>query len=354
MYGLTVKGLTKSFDSTLVIENLSFEASAGEFCVLLGPSGCGKSTILRLIAGLERADEGEIYIGGRRVDELTPRERDVAMVFQSYALYPHLSVQQNLAFPLKMRKAPKAEIDGKVREAAELLGIEELLARKPRELSGGQRQRVAMGRAIVRSPKLFLFDEPLSNLDAKLRMAMRVELAALHRKLGITTVYVTHDQVEAMTLGDKIILLDAGRIRQAGPPGELYSRPKDLFVATFMGSPRINLIEGRLVSDGDRVSFTSRVLTVEVPFPSGLENHIGKDIILGIRHEALSPGKGPLKGTVDVVENIGSEAIVFFSAGEYRRLSARAPADFVGTAGDEITLGVDAGGLHFFHKGERI
>jgi ABC-type sugar transport system ATPase subunit len=222
MAGLEVIKLNKSFGGSRVIDNVSFDVSDGEFCILLGPSGCGKSTILRLIAGLERQDSGEIRIGGMEVSELTPRERDMAMVFQSYALYPHMTARENIAFPLKMKGAAKEEIKKKTEEVAGLLDIGEFLDRKPAELSGGQRQRVALGRAIVRSPKLFLFDEPLSNLDAKLRFAMRVELARLHKRLNTTMLYVTHDQVEAMTLGEKIILIDEGRVQQIGSPQEIY------------------------------------------------------------------------------------------------------------------------------------
>jgi ABC-type sugar transport system ATPase subunit len=354
MAGLAVKGLTKAFGRQKVIEGLSFEASEGEFCVLLGPSGCGKSTVLRLIAGLERPDAGEIHIGDTLVNELDPSERDVAMVFQSYALYPHMDVYENMAFPLKVKKLPKDEIEKKVGDAARLLGMEGLLRRKPRELSGGQRQRAAMGRAIVRSPKLFLFDEPLSNLDARLRTAMRVELASLHKKLGITTVYVTHDQVEAMTLADRIILIEDGRLRQRGTPRELYGSPANIFAATFMGSPRINLIAGRLTREGDRVHFTSDVLSIEVPDGAELEGYIGKDITLGVRHEALAPGPGPLKGVVELVEHIGSETVVFFRAGGYSKLAARAAASFECRAGEEIALEIDARSLHFFYEGERI
>jgi len=246
--GLTVHDLTKKYGGKTVLDKVSFTVDKGEFCILLGPSGCGKSTILRIIAGLEQQDGGEIHIEGRDVAQLTPAQRDVAMVFQSYALYPHMNVFENLAFPLKINKTPHREIAGKVQEAARLLSIEELLRRKPRELSGGQRQRVAIGRAIVRNPRLFLFDEPLSNLDAKLRAGMRVELAKLHRRLQTTMLYVTHDQVEAMTLGSKIVILENGLVRQIGTPDEVYDLPANLFVAGFIGSPAINFIEGSLAS----------------------------------------------------------------------------------------------------------
>ena len=242
MANLKINSLNKSFGTTNVINDISFEVKEGEFCILLGPSGCGKTTVLRLIAGLESQDEGEIFIGDKEVSNLTPKERDIAMVFQSYALYPHMSVYDNMAFSLNMQKKARQEIDNKVRETAALLGMEELLDRKPKELSGGQRQRVAIGRSIVRDPKLFLFDEPLSNLDAKLRSSMRVELARLHETLKATTVYVTHDQVEAMTLGEKIIVFDKGKIQQTGTPDDIYNRPANLFVASFIGTPQINLV----------------------------------------------------------------------------------------------------------------
>jgi ABC-type sugar transport system ATPase subunit len=311
MGGLTVTGLTKSFGGKAVIDNVSFEVAEGEFAILLGPSGCGKSTILRLVAGLDGQDAGDVAIGGTVVNDLPPRARDVAMVFQSYALYPHLS-----------------------------------------ELSGGQRQRVAMGRALVRKPRIFLFDEPLSNLDAKLRAAMRLELAALHRKLGITMLYVTHDQVEAMTLGDTIILLEEGRIRQSGPPRELYEKPQNIFAATFIGSPQINLIHGTAREDG---GFASEALTLE---DAGLAGLAGRPVTLGIRPEALSPGDGPLSGTIELVEHIGSESLVHFTAGDTRagdtRLVARAAADFEGRPGDAIAFSLDTRNLHYFHEGVRI
>jgi ABC-type sugar transport system ATPase subunit len=351
--GLKVTGLRKSFGSNMVIDGLDFEVERGELCILLGPSGCGKSTVLRLIAGLEQEDEGDIYLGGRRVNDLPPRDRDIAMVFQSYALYPHLSAYENMAFPLRVKRLPRDQIDRKVRETAALLGLEGLLGRKPSELSGGQRQRVAMGRAIVRDPGLFLFDEPLSNLDAKLRAAMRVELAGLHRKLGATMLYVTHDQVEAMTLGEKIILLEGGRLRQVGTPRELYEMPLSLFAASFIGSPQINLLEGRLASEGG-LFFRSEPFTMEVPPGAGVGGHAGEDVTLGIRPESLLPGEGPIKGEIELVEHIGSESIVYVRAGGGARLAARARADFEGKAGETISLDVDAHGLHFFRRGKRI
>jgi ABC-type sugar transport system ATPase subunit len=280
------------------------------------------------------------------------------MVFQSYALYPHLSVFENLAFPLRIGKHGKAEIEEKVKDAARLLGIEGLLERKPAQLSGGQRQRVAMGRALVRKPRIFLFDEPLSNLDAKLRAAMRLELAALHRKLGITMLYVTHDQVEAMTLGDTIILLEEGRIRQSGPPRELYGKPENIFAATFIGSPQINLIHGTAREDG---GFASEALVLE---DAGLAGLAGRPVTLGIRPEALSPAEGaergeaPLSGTIELVEHIGSESLVHFTAGDTRagdtRLVSRAEPDFEGRPGEAIAFSLDTRNLHYFHDDVRI
>jgi multiple sugar transport system ATP-binding protein len=355
MAELTVKGLTKSFGRNRVIDALSFEVSRGEFCILLGPSGCGKSTVLRLIAGLEQQDGGEIFVGGKEVSALSPRERDVAMVFQSYALYPHMDAFDNIAFPLRLRKTPRVEVQRKVREAAELLGMEGLLERKPSELSGGQRQRVALGRAIVRSPKLFLFDEPLSNLDAKLRSAMRIELARLHKKLKTTMVYVTHDQVEAMTLGEKIILLEQGRIRQVGAPRELYERPANLFSATFIGSPQINLIEGKVEARGEVVRFRSDGFVLDLRGHEGLARYDGLEVTMGIRPESLTPGEGPISGEVEFVEHIGAEAFVYMRAtGIEPRIAAKARPDFQGGPGEKISLAVDARALHFFHKGESI
>jgi multiple sugar transport system ATP-binding protein len=353
MPGLKIKDLKKSFGSYTIIQNISFEVAEGEFCILLGPSGCGKTTILRIIAGLEPHDKGEIFIGSRDVGHLTPKERDVAMVFQSYALYPHMNVYDNMAFSLKIKKLPKTETDKKVREAARLLDIEDFLDRKPKELSGGQRQRVAIGRAIVRSPQLFLFDEPLSNLDARLRNTMRVELARLHQKLGTTMVYVTHDQIEAMTLGDKVILLDKGVIQQVGPPGELYERPSNLFVANFIGSPQINLIEGRLTINKNKVFFQSGALVIDLGLRGDLKKYSDNKMTMGIRPESLEPGEGPLVGSLEVVEHIGSETILHVRT-DNGRIIAKAPSNFQGKAGEKISLALRTAGIHLFHKGIRV
>lgn len=353
MASLKVRNLKKSFGATRVINDVSFEVQEGEFCILLGPSGCGKTTILRLIAGLEQQDEGEIFIADREVSNLTPRERDIAMVFQSYALYPHLNVYENMAFSLRMQKRSKEEIDRKVREAAALLGIEELLYRKPRELSGGQRQRVAIGRAIVRKPKLFLFDEPLSNLDAKLRSSMRVELAGLHQKLRATIIYVTHDQVEAMTLGEKIILLDQGMIQQVGSPEEVYHRPSNLFVATFIGSPQINLITGYLTTHEGRMIFKSGEIMIDPGSIKGLEKYRGHEVTMGIRPESLIPGDGPIRGELELVEHLGPETILYARVNNLR-LIAKAPPDFQKKRGEGIRLTLSGTGIHFFYNGKRI
>jgi ABC-type sugar transport system ATPase subunit len=351
--GLEIRELTKSFGKLTVLDEISFIVEEGEFCILLGPSGCGKTTLLRIIAGLEQQDRGQVRIGEREVSGLTPKERDVSMVFQSYALYPHMSIYQNLAFPLKAKKTPKAEIERKVRDAAQLLGIDELLGRKPKELSGGQRQRAAIGRAIVRNPEMFLFDEPLSNLDAKLRANMRVELAKLHQTLQATMVYVTHDQIEAMTLGQKIVLLHQGKIQQVGTPRELYNTPANLFVATFIGSPTMNVIEGTLEATGERAVFRSRGVKLDLDASGPLRDYAGAAVTLGIRPEALSPGREDLRARLEVVEHVGSETILYLNA-TAARLVAKAPPDWEGRVEDDIPLAVNRRGVHLFAQGKRI
>jgi multiple sugar transport system ATP-binding protein len=353
MAGLRIRNLKKSFGSSTVIDKISVDVSDGEFCILLGPSGCGKTTILRLIAGLEQQDHGEIFIDSREVSNFTPKERNIAMVFQSYALYPHLTVYENMAFSLRMQKTPKGEIEGKVTQAAELLDIKTLLERKPKELSGGQRQRVAIGRAIVRNPSLFLFDEPLSNLDAKLRAAMRFELAKLHQQLECTIVYVTHDQTEAMTLGQKIILLNDGVIQQIGTPQELYDSPANLFVAGFIGTPQMNFIDGSVSFSEDRVFVQSGVLIVDVSHITVLKDYKDKKVVMGIRPESLIPGEGPIRGIVEVVEHLGSENILYIKAGE-ARFSVRALSDYRPSIGEEVSFILRDEGLHFFSNSQRI
>ncbi|HZP89549.1 MAG TPA: sn-glycerol-3-phosphate ABC transporter ATP-binding protein UgpC [Actinomycetota bacterium] len=297
-------GVTKVFPGeTVALDDLTLEIADGEFMILVGPSGCGKTTALRCVAGLERPTRGTIRVGDRIVNDVTPRDRDVAMVFQNYALYPHMSVYRNLAFGLRQRRVPKPEIDRRVREISAMLGLDELLRRRPAQLSGGQRQRVAMGRALVREPKAFLLDEPLSNLDAKLRVQMRAELKRLHARLGITTIYVTHDQTEAMTLGDRIAVMSNGRLQQLGAPQDVYDHPANLFVAGFIGSPPMNLVRGRV--QGGRV--VAGDLAFERPrAPDG-------EVAVGIRPEALLPspdGVPSFELLVDVVEPLGDEVVV--------------------------------------------
>lgn len=351
MTSLSVKNICKTFGKTRVLDDVSFDVQKGEFVVLLGPSGCGKTTMLRIIAGLEEQDEGEIYIGDREVSDLSPRDRDVAMVFQSYALYPHMTVYDNIAFPLKMRKVKKDEIDRKVKATAQLLNIEGLLNRKPRELSGGQRQRVAIGRAIVRKPRVFLFDEPLSNLDAQLRASMRVELRYLHDRLQTTSLYVTHDQVEAMTLADRIILLKDGRIQQIGTPEEIYHKPANLFVATFVGSPQINLLKGHLERVDNQWVFVSGVFRFSVDIktlPPQTE-----EVVMGIRPEAVILGSGPFTGTITHVEPLGPEKIVHLDFYGHK-LQAKAPSDFRANPSEHTQMKLLPSGVHLFCQGQRV
>jgi ABC-type sugar transport system ATPase subunit len=353
MANLSVKNLIKSFGNTKVINNISFNVREGEFCILLGPSGCGKTTILRLIAGLEQLDEGSIFINDQEVSNLTPGDRDIAMVFQSYALYPHMSVYDNMAFSLNMRQTPKHVIDSKVKETAGLLELEDFLDRRPGELSGGQRQRVAIGRAIVRNPKLFLFDEPLSNLDAKLRSTMRVELANLHQKLKATTVYVTHDQVEAMTLGEKIILFDQGEVQQTGTPDDVYNKPSNIFVATFIGTPQINLLSGTVVKKDSKTYFESGSLKIDVSSRTELTQCLKKELTMGIRPESLFPGNGPIKGNVELIEHLGPETLVYIGV-DGKRIISKTSSGFQMNRGEEISLFPGNTGVHFFCDGKRI
>lgn len=321
MVSVKLEGLTKYFGSVRAIEDINLEVKNGEFLTLLGPSGCGKTTTLRCVAGLEMPTSGQIYFDDKVVNDLTPRERNVAMVFQSYALYPHMTVYDNIAFPLKIRKAPKEEIDNKVKEVAELLQIEGLLGRKPDELSGGERQRVALGRALVRKPTIFLMDEPLSNLDAKLRIYMRAELKALHRSLGITTIYVTHDQVEAMTMADRIAIFNEGRLQQIGEPEELYGSPTNVFVAGFIGSPPMNMVEGALIEDKRGVRLEAEDFFLDLTdLRDILQPYIGKSVVVGIRPQDMTIYDGPVEGGIEakvyVVEPLGGEAIVDLHIGK--------------------------------------
>jgi multiple sugar transport system ATP-binding protein len=310
MASVTISGVQKRFGATAVLHGVDIDIADGSFTVLVGPSGCGKSTLLRMIAGLEEVSAGEIRIGARRVNELPPKERDIAMVFQNYALYPHMTVRENMAFSLMLAKEPKATIESKVGRAAEILALGALLDRYPRQLSGGQRQRVAMGRAIVREPQVFLFDEPLSNLDAKLRVGMRTEIKDLHQRLKTTSIYVTHDQIEAMTMGDKIVVMRDGRIEQTGTPLQLYDHPANLFVAGFIGSPAMNFLPGTLRrANGDaRVELAGGA---SVPAPPGAGGADGQPVILGTRpeHLALADGSG-IPTQVVVVEPTGADTFV--------------------------------------------
>src|SRR5262245_49665694 len=312
MAGVVVTNVEKAFGSTKVIHGIDVDIADGEFVVLVGPSGCGKSTLLRMIAGLEEISGGVIKIGGREVNHVPPKDRDVAMVFQNYALYPHMTVYDNMAFSLKLRKAEKSLIDQRVRKAAEILNLSQLLQRYPRQLSGGQRQRVAMGRAIVRDPQVFLFDEPLSNLDAKLRVAMRTEIKELHQRLKTTTVYVTHDQVEAMTMADRIVVMHDGVVEQVGSPLDLYDRPANIFVAGFIGSPAMNLLKCTIKLNGSPSFMTEDGLSLPLAAaPAGAD---GKAVIYGIRPEHFALG-GDVKAEVSVVEPTGSETQVFAKLG---------------------------------------
>ena len=321
MADVSLKDVYKSFGKSEVIHGISCDIKDGEFIVILGPSGCGKSTVLRMIAGLEVITGGEIAIAGRVVNQLEPADRDIAMVFQNYALYPHMTVFKNMAYGLKIRRMPKDEIEKRVRNAAEILELTEFLDRKPRQLSGGQRQRVAMGRCIVREPKVFLFDEPLSNLDAKLRVQMRLEIRRLHEDLKITSIYVTHDQVEAMTLGDRLIVMDNGYAAQIGSPLEIYEHPATRFVAGFIGSPAMNFLDARLSADGKSIELAGHV---NLPLTKGdVSSYGGKEVVLGIRPEHFELAQdqaGVMNLRVDHVELLGADTLVHGHFGEERAL----------------------------------
>ena len=360
MAELRLEGVKKSFGETEVLKGIDLSIDEGDFVVLLGPSGCGKSTLLRLIAGLESLTDGDILSGGQSVRERSPRDRGVAMVFQSYALYPHLNVFENMAFSLRMQKLSEADIKTAVHHAAQMLGIQALLDRKPKALSGGQRQRVAIGRAIVRKPELFLLDEPLSNLDAGLRVHMRHEFARLHRELKTTMIYVTHDQVEAMTLATKIAVLNAGHLEQVGEPLKIYHHPKNLFVATFLGSPRINLIKGHLVNrsvDQAEVAIAGdmRFKIALDPMVAQPQVSIGDVVTLGVRPECLKPvssKSGPVNRlgmTVDIVETLGGAVAVYGAiVGEDTRICALLPPQGHCHSGDQIQLGFDPVDAYLF------
>ncbi len=346
--------VAKRFGKVSVIEDLNLDIKDHEFMVLVGPSGCGKSTALRMIAGLEEISDGNIFIGEKVVNELPPKDRDIAMVFQSYALYPHMSVRENLEFGLKIRKMPKDQIDKLVNEAAKILDISHLLDRKPKQLSGGQRQRVALGRAIVRKPSVFLFDEPLSNLDAKLRVQMRAEISKLQHKLTTTTVYVTHDQVEAMTMGNRIAVMKDGKIQQVGTPLDLYDKPVNLFVAQFIGTPPMNMVQATLTEGGNTISASKFTLPVAQSLRSATVGKEGRKIVFGLRPEnILQEGKvsrgetARITAEVEVVEPLGHEVIVHSRAGD-DLLVAKLDPHSIPEIGAKINLIVELDSLHLF------
>ncbi|MGC3965662.1 MAG: sn-glycerol-3-phosphate ABC transporter ATP-binding protein UgpC [Rhodocyclaceae bacterium] len=357
MGSVVLKNVYKSFGKTDVIRDVSIDIPDGEFCVLVGPSGCGKLTLLRIIAGLEEVTGGEVHIANKNVTTMEPKERDIAMVFQSYALYPQMTVRENMGFALKLAKVPKQEVDRKVNDVAKMLGLEALLERLPKALSGGQRQRVAMGRAIVRSPQVFLFDEPLSNLDAKLRTQVRAEIRELHQRLGTTSVYVTHDQIEAMTMGQKIVVLRDGRVEQMGSPLELYDRPANVFVAGFIGSPTINLIDGKIVRQNDKL-YVQLPDGATLPVPAGAQVTEGQEVVFGIRPEQVRVTESlehSVAAKVTSVENTGSDMQVFCETAGGRMTSAFKDRIKV-EAGDTIHLTADLDGIHLFDRasGQRV
>ncbi|MEO1089552.1 MAG: sn-glycerol-3-phosphate ABC transporter ATP-binding protein UgpC [Pseudomonadota bacterium] len=353
MASVDIREVRKVFGSTEVLHGVSVDIADGQFVVLVGPSGCGKSTLLRMIAGLETVSGGDILIDDRRVNDVPPKERDIAMVFQNYALYPHMKVYENMAFSLRIRRAAQAEVDRRVHNAAEILGLTPLLDRYPRQLSGGQRQRVAMGRAIVRDPQVFLFDEPLSNLDAKLRVAMRTEIKALHQRVGGTTIYVTHDQIEAMTMADKIVVMESGRVAQMGAPLELYDAPDNLFVAGFIGSPAMNFVEGKVATNG-----ASPVMETmggdRLPLPDGPGREPGRPVVLGLRPEHLhrsADGDGfPFQ--VNVVEPTGAELQIIGAYGG-KPMTVVFRDRFDAAPGDVIKLRPDLAHAHVFDAESR-
>jgi len=350
--------VTKKFGAVTAVNEITLEIPDKQFTVLVGPSGCGKTTALRLIAGLEEATAGDIFIGERRVNDVPPKDRDIAMVFQNYALYPHMTVYDNMAFGLRLRKYPKTEIDRRVKEAAEMLGIEKLLDRKPKQLSGGQRQRVALGRAIVREPQVFLMDEPLSNLDAKLRVQTRAEIKKLHARLQTTTIYVTHDQVEAMTMGDRIVVMQDGLVQQVDAPLNLYERPANLFVAGFIGSPAMNFIDSALADAGGKLLIDAGSFRLEVPpdLVAQARPWAGRRVVFGVRPEdiadrAMANGAQPawtIKATVDVHEPLGSDSILYLTAGAHS-IVARVDARTQARMGDSVEVIFNMRKMHLFN-----
>ncbi len=358
MGSVRLNKISKIFEPDVkVVHNIDLEVRDKEFIVLVGPSGCGKSTILRMIAGLEDISEGTILIDDVIVNDTPAKDRDIAMVFQNYALYPHMDVYGNMAFGLKLRNFPKEEIKQRVKQAADILGIGKLLARKPKALSGGQRQRVALGRAIVRKPKVFLFDEPLSNLDANLRVQMRTEISKLHNQIETTMIYVTHDQVEAMSMGDRIVVLKDGRIHQVDTPLNIYNAPADKFVASFIGSPTMNFVKGVLEST-QYLKFTSAEASIDIKIidqhRNKLESFINENVIVGIRPEIISlrnsgGSDARIIGNIDVIETVGNEMFVYFHSGESDEIVARIPPDHNLTVNSQESFYIDTEKLHFFN-----
>ena len=363
MASLSLRHIYKKYPGGVTaVSDFCLEIKDKEFIIFVGPSGCGKSTTLRMIAGLEEITEGELFIGDKLVNDVAPKDRDIAMVFQNYALYPHMSVFDNMAFGLKLRKVPKEEIKRKVEEAARILDITHLLDRKPKALSGGQKQRVALGRAIVRDPKVFLLDEPLSNLDAKLRAAMRTELTKLHKRLGTTFIYVTHDQVEAMTMASRIVVMKDGLIQQVDTPQNLYDSPCNIFVAGFIGTPQMNFINAKLVKNGDGVNIEFAGNSIKLPADKAnneaLKEYIGKEVIAGLRPECIhdepmylsSMADSVITCNVDVTELMGNEIFLYLAADEEQSLTARVSSRSTARAGDSIKVALDISRLHIFDK----
>jgi multiple sugar transport system ATP-binding protein len=362
MASIRIDNIGKNYGEIEVIRNLNFSVNDGEFMVFVGPSGCGKSTVLRMIAGLETITAGKLWIGDRMVNDVHPKDRDIAMVFQSYALYPHMNVYDNIAFGLKIRKLPDADIQKRVKDAAELLGLDQLLDRKPKALSGGQRQRVALGRAIVRNPSVFLFDEPLSNLDAELRVQMRAEISKLQRRLNTTTVYVTHDQVEAMTMGQRIVVLRPcnnnphdTNLMQCGSPMDLYDRPDNIFVARFIGTPNMNIVKARLSDDGTSVSSLGGNMPVSTQFKEAAQKMRGREVMLGIRPEHIGapyevdwPQTQVIQGQVEMVEPLGHEAILHFRVGEQMMIGRLRSHGRLPAPGDTVTMHMKCEAIHLF------
>ncbi|KUO95444.1 ABC transporter ATP-binding protein [Ferroacidibacillus organovorans] len=362
MAEVILKNVYKRYSGNVVaVTDFNLEIADKEFIVLVGPSGCGKSTTLRMIAGLEEISDGDLMIGQRRMNDVAPKDRDIAMVFQNYALYPHMTVYQNMAFGLKLRRFPKAEIDKRVRDAAQILDITHLLTRKPKALSGGQRQRVALGRAIVREPQAFLMDEPLSNLDAKLRVAMRTEISKLHKRLQTTFIYVTHDQTEAMTMGDRIVVMKDGFIQQVATPQEIYNHPRNLFVAGFIGSPSMNFINGRVEEQNGKLLFVATGLSLEIPEGRHeavrAAGAVGKEMVLGIRPEHIHdepvymetyPG-GVFEAVIEVVEHMGSEMYLMMDLSG-QQVTGRIVARSDVHASEKVKLAMDMSKIHMFDK----